>query len=50
MDRVLVTCAKTNVGSAKAILRNGGDFDSEEFLPDRGEIVHRYWISTNAGT
>lgn len=47
LDRVLVTCAKTNIGSVKAILRNRGKFDSEAFLPDRDEIVQRYWISTN---
>ncbi len=42
--RVLVTCAKTNVGSARSILHNGGRLDSEEYLPDRNEIVQRYWI------
>lgn len=42
--RVLVTCAKHNAPSARAILRNGGVFASEEFLPERREIVQRYWI------
>lgn len=41
---VLVTCAKTNVHSARAIQRCGGRFDSEEWIPERGEIVQRYWI------
>jgi len=41
---VLVTCAKANVGSAKSILHNGGRLDSEEYIPDRNEIVQRYWI------
>jgi len=51
LTRVLVTCAKTNIGSSKAILRNGGILESEEFLPERGELVQRYWIETgrNAG-
>jgi len=51
LTRVLVTCAKANVGSSKAILRNGGVLESEEFLPDRGELVQRYWIESgrNAG-
>ncbi len=44
LSRVLVTCAKANEGSVKAILRNGGILDSEEYLPDRGELVQRYWI------
>ena len=44
VTRVLVTCAKANIASAKAIVRNGGILESEEYLPDRGEIVQRYWI------
>ena len=52
LSRVLVTCAKSNVGSVKAILRNGGILESEEYLADRGELVQRYWIESgsNAGT
>jgi len=49
MPRVLVTCAKVNVGSAKSILRNGGVLDSEEYMPARGEVVQRYWIETQPG-
>lgn len=41
---VLVTCGQSNVASARAIIRNGGVLDSEVFLPDRGEVVQRYWI------
>jgi predicted acetyltransferase len=44
LTRVLVTCGKENVGSVKAIVRNGGVLESEEYLPARGEIVQRYWI------
>jgi predicted acetyltransferase len=44
LTRVLVTCGKDNVGSAKAIARNGGILASEEYLAARGEIVQRYWI------
>ena len=46
--RVLVTCAKSNVGSARSILRNGGALESEEYLADRGEVVQRYWIENPA--
>jgi len=51
LTRVLVTCAKANIGSSKVILRNGGVLESEEFLPERGELVQRYWIESgrNAG-
>jgi len=45
LTQVLVTCSKQNLASAKSITRNGGIFDSEEYLPDRGEIVQRYWIA-----
>jgi len=44
ISRALLTCAKNNRGSVQIIRRNGGVFDSEEFLPDRGEVVQRYWI------
>ena len=42
LDEVLVTCAKTNHGSVRTILRNGGRFLTEEFIPERGEVVQRY--------
>jgi len=48
LAQVLVTCGKENVASAKSITRNGGIFDSEEYLSDRGEIVQRYWIANGS--
>lgn len=42
--KVLVTCNKLNAASAKAILNNGGQFDSEEYLEPEGWTVQRYWI------
>ncbi len=47
LTRVLITCGKSNIGSVRVILRNGGVFDSEEFIPEREEIVQRYWIQLN---
>ncbi|MEP7060891.1 MAG: GNAT family N-acetyltransferase [Betaproteobacteria bacterium] len=44
---VLLTCGKDNAVSAKVIVRHGGVLESEEFLPDRGEIVQRYWIKVD---
>ena len=44
IDRVLVTCSKDNIGSAKAIRRNGGVLENE-FLNEDGEIEQRYWIT-----
>ena len=44
LDRALLTCAKGNAGSLGTIRNCGGVFDSEEFIPERNEIVQRYWI------
>ena len=41
---VWLTCAKSNVASVRTILANGGVFLSEEFLPERSEIIQRYRI------
>lgn len=45
---VLVTCGQANVASAKVIVGNGGALESEVFVPDRDEIVQRYWIRRGA--
>lgn len=42
IDRVLMTCDKDNVGSAKSIQYNGGLLENE--IEEDGEIVQRYWI------
>lgn len=49
LDRVLLTCAKANLRSARVIVRNGGVLESEEPIPERGGIVQRYWISLGRG-
>ena len=41
--RVLMTCEKDNIGSAKSIIRNGGVLENE-FINSDGEIEQRYWI------
>ena len=48
IDRALVTCGKENVGSVRVILGNGGVFESEEFNPEGGEVVQRYWIQVGS--
>lgn len=45
IDRVLITCAKKNVGSAKTIINNGGVLHSEDI--ENGEEFQRYWIELN---
>ena len=44
LSKVLLTCGKNNIASVRTILGNGGVLDSEEFLPERDEVVQRYWI------
>lgn len=46
IDQALLTCSKSNVASARTILKNGGVLVSEEFLPEYGEVVQRYLIDT----
>ncbi len=43
IKRALVTCDKTNIGSAKTILKNGGVLENELTLRD-GSVTQRYWI------
>lgn len=44
LEKVLLTCANTNEGSIGVIVNNGGLFESQEYLPERGETVNRYVI------
>ena len=44
LKKVLMTCDKSNIGSAKSIIRNGGVLENE-FLNEEGEIEQRYWIT-----
>jgi predicted acetyltransferase len=43
LTKVLITCSKSNIGSAKTIINNGGVLDSED--TDNGEVFQRYWIN-----
>ena len=42
MTKVLMTCDKNNIGSAKSIIRNGGILENE--VLEEGSIKQRYWI------
>ena len=46
IDRVLITCDKENVGSAKTIINSGGVLENE-ILEDDGSICQRYWIEVS---
>jgi predicted acetyltransferase len=43
--KVLITCDKNNIGSAKTIIKNGGILENEYFNESENEITQRYWIS-----
>ena len=44
IDKVLITCDKDNIGSAKSITNNGGILENE-VIDSNGKIVQRYWIN-----
>ncbi len=44
IDKVLITCDKDNIGSAKSIINNGGILENE-FINSDGNIEQRYWIT-----
>lgn len=43
LRRVLMTCDKDNIGSAKSIIRNGGILENE-ITNEEGKLEQRYWI------
>ena len=42
ISRVLMVCDKTNIGSAKSIINNGGILENE--VEVNGVVEQRYWI------
>ncbi len=44
LNRVLMSCDKTNIGSKKSIINNGGIFENE-YVDADGNLEERYWIS-----
>jgi hypothetical protein len=42
IDKVLMTCLKENIPSAKSIMNNGGVLENE--IEVEGKIYQRYWI------
>ena len=43
LSKVLITCDKENIASAKTILANGGLLENE--ILEEGQITQRYWIN-----
>lgn len=44
LDKVLVSCINTNIGSAKIIKANGGIMRNSYFEPKEDAVVQNYWI------
>lgn len=44
IKKVLMVCDKSNIASARTIIKNGGILENE-FEDEKGEIQQRYWIS-----
>ena len=44
INKVLMVCDKSNIGSAKSIIKNGGILENEFFSEEENEIIQRYWI------
>ncbi|PFL17234.1 GNAT family N-acetyltransferase [Bacillus cereus] len=44
LKKVLITCDKENIGSAKTIQKVGGVLENEVVSSNSGEIVQRYWV------
>lgn len=43
IDRALMVCDKSNIASARTIIKNGGILENE-YVDDKGKIQQRYWI------
>ena len=43
ISKVLMVCDKSNIASAKSIIKNGGILENE-FLDEDGEVQQRFWI------
>ena len=46
IQKVLVVCDKTNSGSFKTIMNNGGVPDTD-FVEEDGNILNRFWIKVS---
>lgn len=47
IDKVMVDCVNTNIGSEKTILALGGEFDRQVFEESRNVTLNNYWIDVN---
>ncbi|MGX7348821.1 GNAT family N-acetyltransferase [Dolosicoccus paucivorans] len=48
LEKVLITCLKSNEASRRVILNNGGVYESTIYDNNRQEDIERYWINLKA--
>lgn len=48
LDRVLITCDRANIASARTIRAAGGRLENE--IPDGGRVTQRYWVCLTGRT
>lgn len=44
LDKILITCLKSNEASRRVILNNNGVYDRDVFYNPENEFLERYWI------
>lgn len=44
LDKVLITCDKINIASAKVIQNNNGILENEVISPNSSNVIQRYWV------
>jgi len=45
LDRVMITCDKDNLGSARVIQSKGGVLEWEGYCEEVKEVIQIYWIA-----
>ena len=45
LDKILISCIDSNIGSEKTILNNGGVYESTVYEQDRKYNLKRFWIT-----
>lgn len=45
LDKILITCIDSNIGSEKTILNNGGIYESTVYEPGKNCSLKRFWIT-----
>lgn len=45
LDKILISCIDSNIGSEKTILNNGGVYESTVYEQDKKRNLKRFWIT-----